>query len=109
MARAKKAKDGYGRAYVRVDCPGCDGPHMLPVHGESRPNWAFNGYYERPTLSPSILVTYNGKDADTPEGCPSVCHSFVTDGRIQFLDDCTHALRGQTVDLPEIEEHSDEA
>lgn len=31
-----------------------------------------------------------------------VCHSFVTAGRIEFLPDCTHALAGQTVDLPEI-------
>ena len=31
----------------------------------------------------------------------TVCHSFVTDGRIQFLGDCTHSLAGQTVDLPE--------
>jgi hypothetical protein len=30
-----------------------------------------------------------------------VCHSFVTDGRIQFLSDCTHELAGQTVDLPD--------
>ena len=30
----------------------------------------------------------------------SVCHSFVTDGLIQFLGDCTHALAGQTVDMP---------
>jgi len=33
---------------------------------------------------------------------PSVCHSYVTDGRIQFLADCTHALAGLTVDLPEL-------
>lgn len=33
---------------------------------------------------------------------PFVCHSFVTDGRIQFLSDCTHSLAGQTVDLPEM-------
>ncbi|MNJ76318.1 hypothetical protein D3C77_735750 [compost metagenome] len=32
-----------------------------------------------------------------------VCHSFVTDGRSQYLTDCTHALAGQTVDLPEWE------
>jgi hypothetical protein len=31
-----------------------------------------------------------------------VCHSFVTDGRIQYLGDCTHAMAGQTVDLPDI-------
>ena len=30
------------------------------------------------------------------------CHSFVTDGRIQFLSDSTHVLAGQTVDLPPI-------
>jgi hypothetical protein len=29
---------------------------------------------------------------------------FVTDGRIQFLGDCTHALAGQTVDLPDWED-----
>jgi hypothetical protein len=31
-----------------------------------------------------------------------VCHSFVTDGKIQYLSDCTHAMAGQTVDLLEI-------
>lgn len=34
---------------------------------------------------------------------PSVCHSFVRDGRIQFLSDCTHKLANQTVDLPDID------
>jgi hypothetical protein len=29
------------------------------------------------------------------------CHSFVTDGKIQFLPDCYHSLKGQTVELPE--------
>lgn len=29
-----------------------------------------------------------------------VCHSFVREGRIQFLGDCTHRLAGHTVDLP---------
>jgi hypothetical protein len=40
----------------------------------------------------------DGKPIYTPR-----CHSFVTDGRIQFLSDSTHALAGQTVDLPEIQ------
>jgi hypothetical protein len=30
---------------------------------------------------------------------PQVCHSFVTDGRIQYLSDCTHAMAGQTKEL----------
>lgn len=28
-----------------------------------------------------------------------VCHSYVRDGQIQFLGDCTHKLAGQTVPL----------
>lgn len=39
---------------------------------------------------------------DVEASRPAVCHSFVRDGRIQFLADCTHAMAGQTVDLPEV-------
>lgn len=28
-----------------------------------------------------------------------VCHSFVRDGKIEFLGDCTHEFAGKTVDL----------
>ena len=74
-------------------CPGCKHPHHL--------NHEFDGNVDKPTFTPSVLVTYNGKDADTPTGLPSRCHSFVKYGRIEFLKDSTHALAGQTVDLPE--------
>jgi hypothetical protein len=53
---------------------------------------------EAPTFTPSILVRYSWSDG------PRVCHSFVTGGRIQFLEDCTHHLAGQTVDLPDWED-----
>ena len=35
---------------------------------------------------------------------PYVCHSFVREGKIEFLGDCTHALKGQTVDLNDVVE-----
>lgn len=35
------------------------------------------------------------------EPTPKICHSFITDGEIQFLNDCTHKLAGHTVDLLE--------
>jgi hypothetical protein len=40
--------------------------------------------------------------ADDPEYKETleVCHSFVSEGVIQFLDDCTHSLVGQSVELP---------
>lgn len=83
-------------------CPGCDGAHVVRVEGPGS-HWGYNGDPERPTFTPSVLVTYNGRDAGIDDAPPAVCHSFVRDGRIQFLSDCTHAMAGQTVDLPPFE------
>lgn len=97
------------RNSVTIICPACReiernegydeiaGEHTVPFTGEKK--WDFNGDPERPTLSPSLLRTYTV----TGEGAPKlICHSFIRDGQIQYLGDCTHALAGQTVDLPEI-------
>lgn len=95
----------------------------------NKARWTFSGDYDRPTFTPSILARWYEMSADSerrldageqapltgatrPDGTPErrwpgrdmVCHSFVTDGRIQFLSDCTHALAGQTVYLLELEE-----
>lgn len=112
--KAHPWKDGAARSGVGFHCPGCDERHQVTT--EAHPNcWSYNGDHDSPTLYPSILVrgvkrSY-GEGGDwngwitTAEGKPvrTVCHSFVTDGRIRFLDDCTHMLAGQTVDLPELE------
>lgn len=76
-------------------CEGCKTHHRIVT-----PRWGFNGDVERPTFTPSVLVTYEEGEKFTPKRC----HSFVTDGRIQYLDDCTHELKGQTVDLSPIHE-----
>lgn len=94
-------------------CPGCDGSHVVIVDGSGA--WGFNGSLEAPTLTPSVLVQHDEahppvthENFDEYKRAPwpqtkvhRVCHSFVTDGRIQFLGDCTHALAGQTVPLPD--------
>jgi hypothetical protein len=108
--------DEKGTKAWRFFCPGCQ-EHHAPTEG-----WMFNGDVEKPTFSPSILVrgtkiTEKGwaeYDAWRAAGCPkrdkpldsvpTVCHSFVRGGKIQFLSDCTHALAGQTVELPEIDD-----
>lgn len=82
----------------RFDCPGCGEPHQVPTVGPKA--WGFNGDVSRPTFSPSILVTWRHHDGE--ETHEHTCHSFVRDGRIEFLSDCSHALAGQTVDLPEV-------
>lgn len=88
-------------------CPGCRMMHQVRVEGAGA--WGFNGDYDRPTLTPSVLVTGTVRLTDEEaervmrrepfEPRPLRCHSFVADGRIQFLSDCTHELAGQTVAL----------
>lgn len=70
-----------------IFCPGCECAHAMDTR------WTFNGDFERPTFTPSISIKGDDKSP--------TCHSHVRDGRIQFLADSTHALAGQTVDLPD--------
>lgn len=108
---------------MRFHCPGCDEKHYIrtapppnPDYPGGKGRWKFNDDFEKPTISPSILVHaghYTWKDGrdpkeclwcqdpDQPFGC-YICHSFVTDGNIKFLNDCTHALAGKTVPLEDI-------
>ena len=44
-----------------------------------------------PTLTPSVLCNPQVTDLTKRNGR---CHSYVTNGRIRFLDDCWHELRG---------------
>lgn len=83
-------------------CPGCGSAHHIPVSTAHDPGraWGWNGSADKPTFTPSLLVSYDGPDAGIDGAPPAICHSFVTDGRIQFLGDCTHKLAGQTVDIP---------
>jgi len=74
-------------------CPGCREIHNINT------SWRFNGDYEKPTIEPSILVQWE-------EGVmfqKMRCHSFIRNGDIQFLTDCTHELAGKTVPLPDRE------
>lgn len=88
---------------IRFYCLGCKRLHHIQHGSDMGPNWGWNGSLEKPTFTPSVLVTYPGPDAGKDGAPPAVCHSFVTDGRIQYLGDCTHELAGQTVDLPPLE------
>lgn len=90
MMRAKElGENEYG-----ITCLACGCGHGLK-------GWTFNGNLERPTFSPSLLVTgYLNKEQ--PNG---VCHSYITDGNIQYLGDSTHAYAGKTIELPEFADY----
>ena len=82
--------------YYIFDCPGCNHSHFVNTNPEYGIVWEFNKDFEKPTVSPSLLVRMLCKDE------MNICHSFVKDGSIQFLNDCTHTLAGQTVELPDL-------
>ena len=74
-------------------CPGCKETHTYHTdRAQGEPCWDTNGSVSFPSFYPS----YKRTDFD------SICHFFVTDGKIEFVSDSTHALAGKTVELPEI-------
>lgn len=99
-------------------CPGCGNGHEFRVDANKNSQnfaaganngWPFNGDTAKPTFYPSMLVRGTVPLTDdevkrvmagekiVPQ--PMTCHSFVKDGEIQFLGDCTHKLKGLTVPL----------
>lgn len=75
-------------------CPGCGCGHSFET-----PKWKFNGDMHKPTLQPSYLTWWGGMAGGKYRHKKNVCHSYITDGKIRFLTDCTHALAGKTVAL----------
>lgn len=136
VSKVKRVVTVGGQFYgIKFKCPGCGEHHILPTQ-DTPPDvtkadrWNFNGDYERPVLSPSVLsrtghyakhfkkgdscwCAYNAEqeakgEKPAPFKC-GICHSFfggngAQPGQIVFLGDCTHSLAGKTVELEEIGE-----
>jgi hypothetical protein len=104
-----KLRRGDGRYFHW--CPACKKLHPLPD------GWEFNGNLDAPTFRPSFK--HSGKQRITVDGkwtgewaraakgdpLPWVCHYVLTDGRLNFCADCTHALAGKIVPLPNLPDH----
>lgn len=107
-AKLRSVQGGYS-----YWCQGCEEMHAV------NSTWQFDGNLDAPTFSPSVLITsghflpgwkwpncwctYNASHPDKPAvfKC-SRCHTFIKGGMVQFLPDCTHALAGQTLPLPDL-------
>lgn len=90
--------------HIKILTPGPWPTRILPVvlgnaTRAGTPCWSWNGDMEKPTLKPSILTGDDEHSRATRK-----CHSFVTDGKIQFLEDSTHEFAGRTMDLLDIED-----
>lgn len=82
--------------HVTLNIPGPTGRLTLPVILSGKRDgtgcWTWNGSIDAPTLRPSVLTS--GRDFR--------CHSWINNGVAQFLEDCSHSLRGQTVPLDDV-------
>jgi hypothetical protein len=103
------AGDGHtARGYAHW-CPACQSMHAFAVDApfSNGAKWTFDGNIERPSFSPSMNIRI-GRYADPEfvdeDNLSSVCHYFLQGGVLKFCGDSTHALRGQSVPLPELPE-----
>lgn len=81
-------------------CPACNSMHDIKLRGPfvQPPSWSFNQNVEHPTFDPSINY-HHPASGDVPE---FRCHYFLKDGYLHYCPDSTHALRGLTVELPDL-------
>lgn len=86
-------------------CPGCEEMHPLPD------GWRFDGNLESPTFHPSFKHTmkrfpsYDARGVGVGEPFEFICHYNLLGGKLMFCADSSHALKGQTVPLPELPPH----
>lgn len=87
--------------HVLLHLPGPLPNRIIPVQiGGTRSgtgNWSWNGSIDLPTLKPSVLTRGGNWSGEIR------CHSWINDGKAQFLSDCSHELAGQTLDLLDVD------
>lgn len=82
-----KIEHDNGKVQYMFYCNGCDQCHAYDER------WTFNGDMNKPTFKPSLLNT-------KPNDKKYRCHLFLTDGKIIYLNDCSHDFAGKEIDLP---------
>src|SRR5579872_3315764 len=111
MAKVKPCKDSTsgkpnGNYYFR--CPATGKQYEVSTKHAWKANqivYGFNGNLEAPTFSHSILIVNgqligNGEPVNTNDA--TVNNFAIVDGNIRYFENCTHALKGKTVPLPDL-------
>jgi hypothetical protein len=111
--------------HVKIKLPGPSGEIFIPVMTKGTRagtgKWTWNGDTEKPTLKPSVLTEaghFASNFDNVNDSCwckyykehPNEkaifhcfrCHTWINDGKVQFLPDSTHEFSGQTLELLDI-------
>lgn len=119
LHRVRGSNESVGYSFF---CPGCNEVHVVWTQSTVHHVWDFNGDLDRPTFHPSIMITgghyvpgfklgdqcwctYNKENPGMPASFKCMrCHSYIRAGRIEFLSDCTHELKGTNVEIPDFDD-----
>lgn len=99
LRQTMPAKNGNGPTlYYRCYCGSGHSIGILPAGSLSpRYRWSWDGNADVPTFTPSINAFSSGIPT---EGIPGWrCHHYVKDGKIEYLNDCTHEFAGVTLPM----------
>ena len=94
-------------------CPACKIHHVIDD------KWTYTGTEEKPTVRASVKAHWVktpdpmprdeddklilGKDGRIKGAEDMVCHHFITDGEIKYLNDCTHEFAGKTLPMEDFD------
>lgn len=105
---AKVRDASYGETVVYAFyCFGCRHEHLFYVNAANKPTWNFNGDINNPTFTPSLLNRWGKYVADWKPPADEAwteeqinehsgqCHLNITNGLIDYYEDCTHDFRGR--------------
>lgn len=98
--KTSKESVAAGGADYLFECPACGCYHGVWTTKRNKSNavWQFNGDLEKPTVSPSLRIHYH----DSKSNKDVLCHFYIKNGNIEYLNDCTHQLKGDTIKIPTI-------
>lgn len=103
-------EQGYTAGGLAHWCPACESMHAFAIDGynSSGAKWTWDGNVQAPTFNPSMNIRI-GPMPTVPVGRPDagkilVCHYFLRGGVIEYLADCSHAMKGTRVPLPDLPE-----
>lgn len=82
-------------------CPGCECHHSFwHKNIKDKVQWSWNKSFVKPTVTPSIKTQFYSYKFEKD----MICHFYIKNGKIQYLNDCTHELAGETIKMVPIKE-----
>lgn len=97
LHKVEKNDEGQEGPDFMFWCPACQCGHGVwttQPNGHTGAVWEFNGNFESPTISPSLLI-HHGKDGK------EICHVVVSLGILNYCSDCTHSMAGKSIPMEE--------